>query len=57
MEVRKRKDWNQNLTLVPCVSQSDIDHWAISVAQIQRAKQTKGYSNFIEGYIQDVQGM
>ena len=51
------KKWSQNLRLVPPISQDIIDNWADSVARIPRAKQSKGYSNFIEGYIHDVEGM
>ena len=59
MEVSKleTKKWSQNLSLVPPISQDIIDNWADSVARIPRAKQSKGYSNFIEGYIHDVEGM
>ncbi|XP_078316084.1 uncharacterized protein LOC111099429 isoform X2 [Crassostrea virginica] len=57
MEVSKleTKKWSQNLRLVPPLSQDIIDNWADSVARIPRAKQSKGYSNFIEGYIHDVE--
>ena len=40
--------WSKNL--------DNFDIWANEKAMIPRAKQEKGYSNFIEGYIHDVEG-
>ncbi|KAI8516315.1 hypothetical protein Bbelb_048960 [Branchiostoma belcheri] len=47
--------WSRNLARVPPLTQQIVDDWANETAKIPRAKQTKGYSNFIEGYIHDVE--
>ena len=59
MELSKleTKKWSQNRKLAPPISQDIIDNGADSVARIPRAKQSKGYSNFIGGNIHDVEGM
>ena len=48
--------WTKNLAGFPKLTQSIVDVRANETARIPRAKQTKGYSNFIEGYIHDVEG-
>ena len=47
--------WSRNLQSVPDISQELIVNWA-ETGKIPKAKQQKGYSNFIEGYIHDVEG-
>ena len=41
---------------LPRISQSHVDLWADTDAKIHRSKQQRGYSNWIEGYVQDVEG-
>lgn len=48
--------WSRNLENFPPITQAVVDIWANEDAKIPRAKQEKGYSNFIEGYIHDVEG-
>lgn len=48
--------WSRDLSSVPDINQVLVDEWANKEAKIPRATQTKGYSNFIEGYIHDVEG-
>jgi hypothetical protein len=48
--------WTKNLDNFPLITQDIVDTWANESAKIPRAKQQKGYSNFIEGYIHDVEG-
>ncbi len=48
--------WTKSLSDVPPLTQSVVDEWANGTAKIPRAKQQKGYSNFIEGYVHNVEG-
>ena len=48
--------WSRNLRNVPEISNEYIDKWAEKDEKIPKAKQHKGYSNFVEGYVHDVEG-
>ena len=48
--------WTTNIHSLPPVTQDLVDDWANNTAKIPRSKQAKGYSNFVEGYIHDVEG-
>lgn len=48
--------WSKSLACFPPITQQAVDDWADKDAKIPRSKQHKGYSNFIEGYIHDVEG-
>ena len=41
---------------LPRISQSHVDLWADRDAKNPRSKQQRGYSNWIEGYLHDVEG-
>ena len=48
--------WSKNLENLPQITQAAVDNWANEEASIPGAKQQKGCSNFVEGYIHDVEG-
>ena len=48
--------WSRNLRYLPRLSQADVDLRADNDAKIPRSKQQRGYSNWIEGYVHDVEG-
>ena len=48
--------WSQSLACVPRITTEFVDKWADNEAKIPKSKQTKGYSNWLEGYIHDVEG-
>ena len=47
--------WSQNLCSVPSISFQQIDKWADENVNIPKRIQNKGYSNWIEGYIHDIE--
>jgi hypothetical protein len=49
-------NWSKNLKDIPEISHEYIDNWAEKDEKIPKAKQHKGYSNFVEGYVHDVEG-
>ena len=48
--------WTQNLGTLPAISYIQVEEWANDGENIPKRIQTKGYSNWIEGYIHDVEG-
>lgn len=50
-----KQAWSRSLRYLPTFNQSDVDQWANNEAHIPRAKQTKGHSNFVEGYIHEIE--
>jgi len=44
------------LNSAQAIPPKDVEDWAEKDAKIPKRKQHKGYSNFIEGYIHDVEG-
>jgi hypothetical protein len=48
--------WSRSLVNFPHLTQDVVDKWANEDAKLPRSKQQKGYSNFIEGYIHEVEG-
>jgi hypothetical protein len=48
--------WTKNMQGLPSLHQDLVDDWANNEAKIPRSKQTKGYSNFVEGYVHNVEG-
>lgn len=48
--------WTTNLLLLPPITAALIDKWADEKHRIPKLVQTKGYSNWIEGYVHDVEG-
>ena len=44
-------NWSKNLKDIPEISHEYIDNWAEKDEKIPKAKQHKGYSNFVEGYV------
>ena len=47
--------WTKSLKGLPSFTQDDVDKWANTEANIPKAKQSKAYSNFVEGYIHDIE--
>lgn len=48
--------WTKLLKNVPILTQIGIEKWANECARIPRSQQRKGYSNFAENYIHDIEG-
>lgn len=49
--------WTTNLKLLPRFTLFDVEKWAEDGCRIPRAVLLKGYSNWIEGYITDIEGI
>ncbi|CAC5409003.1 unnamed protein product [Mytilus coruscus] len=47
--------WTLSLRHVPPFTQAEVDKWANDSAKVPRAKMQKAYSNFIEGYVHDIE--
>ncbi|CAC5409004.1 unnamed protein product [Mytilus coruscus] len=47
--------WTLSLRHVPPFTQAEVDKWANYSAKVPRAKMQKAYSNFIEGYVHDIE--
>ncbi len=48
--------WTTNLELLPRFNIADVEKWADEGCRIPRAVLLKGYSNWIEGYVTDIEG-
>lgn len=48
--------WTTNLTGLPELTVQNVEQWANMDGNIPRAVLLKGYSNWVEGYIHDVEG-
>jgi len=48
--------WTKYLGNIPPLTFDSVDAWAKKSAKIPLSQQKKGYSNFIEGYVHDVEG-
>ena len=45
-----------SLQYLPALTQQIVDQWANLECRIPKAKQQKGYSNWIEGYLYEIEG-
>ncbi|CAL8235896.1 unnamed protein product [Arctogadus glacialis] len=48
--------WTTNLSCLPELSITNVEQWASTDCNIPRAVLLKGYSNWIEGFIHDIEG-
>ena len=48
--------WCKNLAYLPRITHAVVDSWANDEARIPRSKHQQGYSNWIEGYLIDIEG-
>ena len=48
--------WTTNLSSLPKLTVDYVEKWANNDCKIPRAVLLKGYSNWIEGYVHDVEG-
>ena len=48
--------WTTNLSDIPTLTMDGVEKWASKDCNIPRAVLLKGYSNWVEGYIHDVEG-
>lgn len=53
--ISTKSAWSKNLQHVPHITQDKVEKWANETAKIPRSKQQKGYGNFIEGFIHEVE--
>ena len=53
----EQSTWSRSLVFISAqITQQMVDDWADKASAIPKATQQKGYSNFIEGYIFNVEG-
>ena len=48
--------WTTNLSCLPELTIQNVKQWASTDCNIPRAVLIKGYSNWIEGFIHDIEG-
>ena len=49
--------WSKSLKNLPALSLRFVDEWAKQEAKVPKKVSIRGYSNFCEGYIFDVEGL
>lgn len=48
--------WSKSLKNIPLVDNSFIEKWLQKLDKVPKKVRTRGYSNFCEGYVFDVEG-